>query len=234
MNDFFRFKQFTVKQDQAAMKVGTDGVLLGAWASLLQAGTILDIGTGTGLIALMAAQRNAGAFIDAVEINDPAFRQAQENTKASPWAERIQVYHTSIFTFVPGKRYDHILCNPPFFTGSTPAPESNRNTARHCCNFSHVALLKTVDRILEAEGKFSLILPPDEARNCIAEAEKKRLFLSRLTDVIPMPGKSTKRMLLEFSRQIQTPDKKELILEITHHHYTEAYINLTRDFYLKM
>lgn len=234
MNDSFRFKQFTVKQDQAAMKVGTDGVLLGAWASLLQAGTILDIGTGTGLIALMAAQRNSRAFIDAVEINDNAFRQALENTKASPWAERIQVYHTSIFTFVPGKRYDHILCNPPFFNDSTPAPENDRNTARHCCNFSHAELLKTVDRILEAEGKFSLILPPDQAQNCMAEAEKNRLFLSRLTDVIPITGKSTKRMLLEFSRQIQIPDKNELILEISHHDYTEAYRNLTRDFYLKM
>lgn len=135
------------------MKVGTDGVLLGAWANLQNASHLLDIGTGTGLIALMAAQKNPETTIDAIEIDTDAYGQAQENITSSPWAKRIRIYNISIFDFFPSRKYDTIICNPPFFVHSTTPPGKSRTIARHCENFSHNALLDSVRQLLNENGQ---------------------------------------------------------------------------------
>ncbi|MDR1756232.1 MAG: methyltransferase [Culturomica sp.] len=232
MNSDFRFKQFTVRQEKAAMKIGTDGVLLGAWARLEQAGCILDIGTGTGVIALMAAQRNPAACIDAVEIEDDAAEQAAGNIAASPWKERITLHHLSIFDYAPPAGYDYLICNPPFFNRSTPTPESSRNTARHCIRFSHEELLKKAALLLTPQGRFSLILPPKEAEELIRKASLLSLFPLRITRVKPTPDLPVKRWLIELSRMPVLPEESELVIEWQRHRYTAEYIALTKEFYL--
>lgn len=232
MNEYFRFKKFTIRQDRTAMKVGTDGVLLGAWASLCPADRILDIGTGTGLLALMAAQRNSSAQIDAVEINEAAAAQAGENIADSPWTDRITVYPQPIQEFSPGKKYQHILCNPPFFVRSTPAPDKERNTARHCQELSHAELIRSVAALLETGGRFSLILPPGEAVLFRKEAATNGLYPAKMTGVRPNPGKPFKRILMEFTPFQTACLSDELTIEIVRHQYTPEYIALTREFYL--
>lgn len=232
MSNAFRFKQFVIRQEQTPMKVGTDGVLLGAWATVEKAGHILDIGTGTGLLALMAAQRNPQAWIDAIEIDENACLQAALNISASPWKERIQLFSVSVFHFHPSKKYDSILCNPPFFIRSTPPPDSGRTLARHCENFDHTALALTVKNWLSQQGRFSLVLPVREAEHLINPCRESGLYLSRLTRVLPNPGKPPKRYLMEFSLSPATTVTDELIVELSRHLYSEAYRSLTRDFYL--
>lgn len=231
---FFRFKQFTIRQDRTAMKVGTDGVVLGAWADLENAAEILDIGTGTGLIALMAAQRNPAACIDAVEIDPAAAGQAQENISASPWPERIRIHPVSISDFTPDKRYGCIICNPPFFVNSTPTPDTSRTMARHCKNLSHEELADQVVRLLKEDGHFYTILPPIEAGHLADYAHRHRLFVQQITQVIPNPGKSAIRYLMKFGFIEKKIQKTELILEVSRHHLTEEYAQLTKAFYLKL
>lgn len=214
------------------MKVGTDGVLLGAWANLAQATSILDIGTGTGLLALMAAQRNPATRIDAVEINAEAAREAQENRDESPWSERINIHCCSIFDFTPNCTYDSILCNPPFFIDSTKAPDQDRTTARHCVPLFHVRLLEVVNALLRPEGVFSLILPVTEARQLIPIAIEYGFFVYRITEVAPTPQKPPKRFLLEFGKEKREIVTDQIVVELSRHVYSEAYQNLTRDFYL--
>ncbi|WP_251620482.1 tRNA1(Val) (adenine(37)-N6)-methyltransferase [Odoribacter lunatus] len=235
MNDYFQFKQFIIHQDEAAMKVGTDGVLLGAWANLTTASALLDIGTGTGLLALMAAQRNPQSMIDAVEIDASAYRQACRNVAASPWNERIILHHVSVFDFYPPKKFDSILCNPPYFIASTPTPNESRTTARHCHEFSHTDLLEVSKRLLLPEGKLNLILPVTEAENLIRQADGYSAVLSRITKVKPTPQKPPKRYLLEFSfSSVNSLESDDLIIEYSRHHYSPEYQELTRDFYLNM
>lgn len=230
----FRFKQFTIHQDRTPMKVGTDGVLLGAWADSEHAHRILDIGTGTGLIALMSAQRNPSAHIDAIEIEPGACQQARENILASPWAQRIEFIPTALQNFSPGKHYDHIVCNPPFFIGSTKTPSAGRTLARHCDSLPHTELISHTARLLAPEGNFCLILPPQEARQAISEARFHHLYPSRITRVLPNPGKAPKRLLVRFSFADLPPSEDELVLELSRHVYSEAYIRLTHTFYLYM
>lgn len=232
MNNYFRFKQFTIQQERTAMKVGTDGVLLGAWANMEKARHILDIGTGTGVIALMAAQKMEEATIDAVEINLEAYEQACENVKQSPWVERIKLHHLSIFDFNPGITYDRIICNPPFFIESTPAPDKNRTQARHCLDFSHKNLLQSVKRLLSDNGHFCTILPTNEAIQLISLARQENLYVSRLTRVLPTPVKPPKRYLMDFTSAPGTSLEQDMILELSRHQYSDEYIQLTKDFYL--
>ena len=232
MSTPFQFKQFTVAQNNTAMKVGTDGVLLGAWSTTTE-GSILDIGTGTGLIALMLAQRTKTALIDAIEIEQEAHQQATKNILDSNWSTRINVHHSPIQHFKPSKKYELITSNPPFFINSTKSPNTERNAARHTGNRTFSDLIYAVTQLLKTTGIFSIILPITEAKQFILLAEAQKIYLNRECMIKPTPTKSTKRMMMEFSFRKTTVLKEELTIETeTRHQYTKEYISLTQDFYL--
>lgn len=214
------------------MKVGTDGVLLGAWADLEHAGTILDIGTGTGVIALMAAQRNPQASVDALEIDTEACEEARENVEASPWKERIRVFGCALQEFKPKQGYDCIVCNPPFFVRSTQTPDYHRTLARHCETLSHQELAEHAARLLNPEGCFCTILPVAEAGQLTEYARHAGLFPKRITYVHPTPEKAPKRILTTYVKQESTPEEEHLVVELSRHHYSKAYTALTKEFYL--
>lgn len=234
-NNYFKFKQFTISQERCAMKVGTDGVLLGAWADCENAKTILDIGTGTGLIALMLAQRST-AHIDAIEIDQSASEQAGENVTKSPWKSRISVINKSLqqFTEQIDKKYDLIVSNPPFFQNSLYAPNQSRTNARHNASLEYEDILDASLKLLSNNGTLSLILPYLEGTMFIVKAAEKGLYCVRQTNVLPNPGKAPKRLLLEFTKIKKPLVEQEIIIELNkRHEYSDAYKNLTRDFYLK-
>lgn len=214
------------------MKVGTDGVLLGAWASTTE-DRILDIGTGTGLIAIMLAQRTKTALIEAVEVEEEAYHQAKDNIENCNWSNRIKAHHCSIQNFDTTSKYNLIISNPPFFVASTKAPNKERNTARHTDNLSFDDLIKTVIQLLKPDGIFSLILPTVEAEKFIQLAVHQKLYLNKKCIVKPNPTKPSKRTLMEFSFLQKETMETELIIETeTRHQYTKEYISLTKDFYL--
>ncbi len=237
-NSYFRFKEFVVRQAGAAMKVGTDGVLLGAWASLTGGeGRILDVGTGTGLIALMAAQRTAGTLIDAIEIDPAAAEQARRNVEDSPWADRISVEAVSLQELSERAdlpRYDHILSNPPYFVDSLKPPDAGREAARHAGQLTYDELAAGVARLLAPEGRFSAIFPYEESALFVVRAAIAGLYCVRRTNVHTAPGRPVKRVLLGFSRTRPASVKEEtLIIEnAARDGYSDAYRQLTRDFYL--
>ena len=215
------------------MKVGTDGVLLGAWTSIKE-GRSLDIGSGTGLITIMLAQRNERVFIDAIELDTNAFKESLENINSCDWSNRIIVYNCPIQNFQTDKKYDLIISNPPFFIDSTKAPNSERNSARHTDNLPFNDLINSVIRLLNPDGIFSLVLPVTESEKLIELAQGNNLFLNRKCIVKPNPTKPSKRVLMEFSFQQKEIIKEELTIETeTRHQYTKEYISLTKDFYLK-
>jgi tRNA1Val (adenine37-N6)-methyltransferase len=234
----FRFKQFTIEQDRCAMKVGTDGVLLGAWANLAQAETILDIGTGTGVIAIMAAQRTIAlqAQVDGVEIDESAYLQAQENMAKSPFANRLTVTHQSIQDFEPvsGRKYDVIISNPPFFTGGTFSGNQDKNNVRHTVKLPHGDLLHATQRLLNKNGRFCLILPWLEGLRFIEIARNYHFYCTVMTEVRPKLGKNVERLLLQFEWADKKLVKNELILMLEkgqRNDYTPEYIQLTNQFY---
>ncbi len=230
-NQYFQFKQFTVWHDQCAMKVGTDGVLLGSWADCSDAKLILDVGTGSGLIALMCAQRS-NAHIDAIDISREAFNQATYNVLQSIFSQRINVYLTSYADFFPDKKYDLIVSNPPFFEKSLKSPDLNRSLARHNDSLSFESLIvKTVD-LLSPEGKFAVIIPYDLFQVFDEIAYNNNLKLRQKTMVRPKPETPFKRVLAAYSVEEVGVDEKELVIEISRHVYSEGYFELTREFYL--
>ena len=231
---FFTFKQFTIHHDRCAMKVGTDGVLLGAWTNVDSSSRILDIGTGTGLIALMLAQRNPEAFITAIDIDTEAVEQAHENILCSPWKNRVEVVRQDICTYTPDTLFDTIVSNPPYFIDSLKCPNNQRNTARHTDTLDAEHLLSKVAELLIPNGRFSLILPADQINDLIRLATKHNLYPSRHTAVITRPGLAPKRTLIEFRKKKETLQTDELVIELERHVYSADYIALTKDFYLKM
>ena len=228
----FRFKQFAVEQDDVAMKVGTDGVLLGAWADCEGAKRILDIGTGTGLIALMLAQRNTEAKIHAVEIDSTATQRARSNFDMSPWAERLDVECCAVQAFEPGEKFDLIISNPPYFVDSLLPPDAKRSTARHTHDLTFEELDKAVCRLLADDGRFALILPTAEFEKYLATTH---LHLVRRCDMHPTTGAAVKRVMAEFAKsEIATPVHENITIEQQRRgDYTEEYRTLTKDFYLK-
>ena len=238
----FKFKQFTIHQDRTAMKVGTDGVLLGAWAPIAPtAQCILDIGTGTGLIALMLAQRYPSLNITAIDIDKSSIEQATENIKNSPFAQYITTHHTSLQSYNPEEKYDAIVCNPPYFVASLKCPDSQRTQARHTDSLSFDELLSHSARLLNDEGSLSVILPITEGNQLIELAPKYGFSLTHLTEVHPTPTAPPKRLLLQFVMQNSQLNHSSLLIshssltiELARHQYTPEYISLTRDFYLKM
>lgn len=233
-NPFFSFKQFTIRHDRCAMKVGTDGVLLGAWTDIRHSRRILDIGTGTGLISLMLAQRQANATITAIDIDAEAVNQAQENIQDSPWKERITAVLQDLKTYRPQELYDTIVSNPPYFIDSLKCLDSQRNTARHTDTLDMHTLLYQTSLLLTPEGRFSIVLPAEQTNTLIEAAGRVGLYPSRHTAVITRPGLAPKRTLMEFTRQKEAFQAEELVIELERHVYSEAYIALTKDFYLKM
>ena len=236
-NGLFRFKKFSVSHGLSAMKVGTDAVLLGSWANIGDAKNILDIGTGTGTIALMLAQRsNDRAEIDAVEIEKTDAEQAKENFERSPWPNKLHIHHSSIQDFYPSRKYDVIVSNPPYFNNSQSPPDEKRYHARHTVKLNHNDLATAAKRLLEKDGKLSIVLPFDEGNQFIALAESNMLYCSRRFGFRTRAGKRIERWLMEFQNHPQTTETGEILLyknksgEI----WDDSYVNLTKDFYLKL
>lgn len=236
----FRFKEFTIEQDKVAMKIGTDAVLLGAWCALEDAfDTILDVGSGTGVIALMLAQRSFANTIDAVEKNDNAYEQTVENFENSDWGDRLFCYHTDFQNFADEiseeeETYDLIVSNPPFYTDEFETENSDRNEARFTSSLSFNDLIEGVSKILSEEGTFATIVPFKEEASFIELAKSHQLHVSRVCNVQGNPSSEIKRSLLEFTFKAQEVKKEHLIIEKERHQYTKAYVALTKDFYLKM
>ncbi len=233
-NPYFKFKQFTIFQDRCAMKVGTDGVLLGAWTGVEKAQNILDIGTGTGLVALMLAQRSL-AKIDAVEIDECSSMQARENVTLSPWKERINVYSSSIqdYAHYCTTAYHLIVSNPPFFENASKASEPARTVARHTDMLSPIDLLNISQKLLKPDGRLAVIYPIEAANSFQNTATKYGIFCQKKLLVKPTPTRSAKRVLMEFSTTQTNPVEQTLSIETDRHRYTPEFIDLVKDFYLK-
>jgi tRNA1Val (adenine37-N6)-methyltransferase len=236
----FKCKEFTIQQDKTAMKVGTDGVLLGAWCTVdAYPDAILDIGSGTGLIALMLAQRSDAMTIDAVEVDADAYEQAVENFEKSDWGDRLYCYNATFQEFAneiadEEESYDLIVSNPPFYKDAFESEDEARNKARFTSALSFEDLLEGVSKILSENGIFSTIIPFKEEENFINKAKEQHLFLNRICRVQGNKTSEVKRSLLAFSFQETKILETHLIIEIARHQYTEDYINLTKNFYLKM
>ena len=238
MSQPFQFKQFTVQQDKCAMKIGTDGVLLGAWAQLNNPFSILDIGTGTGIIALQMAQKSYAEMIDALEIDGDAFEQAVDNFESSDWSDRLFCYHASLeeYALEIEEKYDFIISNPPFYTSTfkSNSMEESRSVARHSENMSYELLLKSTSQLLEEKGSCAFIIPFEEEENFLKIGLKNNLFPNRITRVKGASTSPIKRSLLQLSFQEINVEIDELTIEIERHIYTEKYKSLVKDFYLKM
>mgnify|MGYP000553028493 CR=1 FL=1 len=234
----FQFKQFSLEQDRCAMKIGTDGVLLGAWAPLShQPFSILDIGTGTGIIALMLAQRSNAEQIDALEIEENAYEQATDNFEASPWNERLFCFHAGLDEFMeePEDEYDLIVSNPPFYAEDYKTNDAQRDLARFQDALPFEDIIEAADLLLSENGILAVIIPFKEEARFLTLANEFELYPTQITRVKGTHTTDIKRSLLALSRNtIENPLINELIIEIGRHEYTPEYIDLTKDFYLKM
>lgn len=243
----FTFKQFKIEQDRCAMKVGTDGVLLGAWADVAGAKKILDIGSGTGIIAIMLAQRSSqmsdkmtdsislSSQVHAIEIDDAAFLQSQENMEKSPFTNRLTAFHNSIqdYAKISSTQYDLIVSNPPFFTGGTFSSNQDKTNVRHTVKLPHGDLLHATRQLLDKNGKFCVILPLIEGLRFIEIARTYGFFLTKMTEVHTLVNKPIERLLLQFELYDKPLIKNELVVQNSdmRHDYTEGYKNLTKEFY---
>ena len=233
----FSFKQFSVNQERCAMKIGTDGVLLGAWAPLINnPNAILDIGAGTGVLSLMLAQRSTAEQIDAIEIDEDAYEQCVENFETSPWGDRLFCFHAGLDEFVddPEDKYDLIISNPPFSAEDFKTDDSQRDMARFQDAMPFEELIEAAALLLSDNGIFSVIIPFKEEAKFVSMCKELDLFPLQITRVKGTPTSDIKRSLLAFTRIEQTPLIDELTIEISRHQYTPEYIALTKDFYLKL
>lgn len=231
----FRFKQFQVWHNECAMKVGTDAVLLGAWVNLHNAASVLDVGTGCGIIALMCAQRS-DANIEAVEIDKNSVNQAKENFTMSPWNSRLTAYHESFTAFPSSRKFDVIVSNPPFFRNSLKPPDALRSAARHDDNLSYVSLIRHSAKFCSATSRLSVIIPYADFGYFTGIAGLNGFWLQRNTMVCSRPGERAVRCLLEFStNRCSAPVTGTLnIRKGQSNDYSDEYIALTREFYLYM
>ena len=233
----FKFKQFQVNQDRCAMKIGTDGVLLGAWTPLINNPyNVLDIGAGTGILSLMLAQRSNAEQIDAIEIDEDAYEQCIENFEASHWGDKLFCFHAGLDEIVdePEDEYDLIISNPPFYTEDYKSPTTSRDLARFEDALPFEELIEAAALLLSDNGVFSVIIPYKEEERFVSMCKELDLFPLKITRVKGTPTSEIKRSLLAFCRVEQTALIDELVIEISRHNYTPEYVELTKDFYLKM
>lgn len=234
----FQFKQFSTEQDRCAMKIGTDGVLLGSWTPIENNPfSVLDIGTGTGIIALMLAQRSHAEQIDALEIDEGAYEQSVDNFENSPWSDRLFCFHAGLDEFIeePEDEYDLIVSNPPFYSENYKTESNQRDMARFQDAMPFEDLIEAAALLLSDLGIFSVIIPFKEEETFLALAKEYELYPFKITRVKGTPTTEIKRSLLAFGRQ-EHPEiiTDELIIETSRHQYTKDYIELTKEFYLKM
>ena len=234
----FNFKQFTVQQDKCAMKIGTDGVLLGAWCPVdNNPFSVLDIGAGTGILSLMLAQRSHAEQIDALEIDEDAYEQCVENFENSPWSDRLFCFHAGLDEFVdePEDEYDLIISNPPFYSENYKTDDSQRDLARFQDALPFEELVEAADLLLSENGIFAVIIPYKEEERFIDLCAQVELFPVKVTRVKGTHTTPIVRSLLAFKRyELSVLTADELVIEISRHEYTDEYIELTKDFYLKM
>lgn len=234
-NEFFQFKQFTVRQQLCAMKVGTDGTLLGSWG-LAPDGVcrILDIGTGTGLIALMMAQRFPQAQVTGIDIDTGAVRQATENAMESPFKDRITILQADVTMMEDADGFDAIVCNPPFFDHSLTCPDQQRTEARHTVSLSYRQLMESAFRLLKNEGQLSVIIPADCRSLLESEAHLTGFFISRVCSIQTTPRKNPKRYMIEFRKQpVKEIDTECGIIELSPQERSPWYQQLINEFYIK-
>ena len=233
----FEFKQFSIQQERSAMKIGTDGVLLGAWVSIEKnPESILDLGAGTGILSLQLAQRCFAEIIDAVELDVDAYEECVENFEASDWGDRLFCYHASVQQFASEieDTYDLIISNPPFYSDDYKSDDLARNTARFTDTLPFNDLVLAVSQLLSKKGSFALILPRKEEEEFIRLASENGLFPNRICHVKGNSTSEVKRSLITFSFEKTETIFEELTIEISRHVYTKDYINLVKGFYLKM
>ena len=230
----FKFKQFTIFHDKCAMKVGTDGVLLGAWAPADGAERILDVGTGTGLIALQLAQRNPHARITAIEIDATAAGQAAENVSRSLGTDRVEVVCRDFRDYQPENRFDLIVSNPPYFIDALKCPDEQRCTARHAGNLNYDLLFRRSASLLKEQGVVSIIIPAEAEKTVVDTAWNHKLFPLHRVQVFTKPEKPCRRVLLNFGFEAKKCREEKLCIEMNHNEFTPEYVALTKDFYLKM
>ena len=234
----FNFKQFSVQQDQCAMKIGTDSVLLGAWCPIENNPfSVLDIGAGTGVLSLMLAQRSNAEQIDAIEIDENAYEQCVDNFENSPWADRLFCFHAALDEFVeePEDEYDIIISNPPFYSENFKTENIQRDLARFQDALPFEDLIDAADLLLSENGIFAVIIPYKEEEKFIDLCAQVELYPVKITRVKGTPTSEIKRSLLAFKRyELSTLSADELVIETSRHQYTDAYISLTKDFYIKM
>ena len=223
----FRFKQFSVEQELCAMKVGTDGCLLGAWVACREddIATVLDIGTGTGLISLMMAQRFLKARITAIDIDEGAVEQARINVEASRFAERIEMRKSAVQDF--SGKFDAIVSNPPYFVDALECPDSRRNMARHANTLSYSELMHSAYRMLNDDGEFSVIIPADYRSKMEAEAAIAGFHQSRVCAVFTSMKRPAKRYMLAFKKRLVPVESTSLVID------SDEFKTLLKDFYLK-
>jgi tRNA1Val (adenine37-N6)-methyltransferase len=232
----FHFKKFSVFQEGAAHPVGTDGVLLGAWADVTDAAQILDIGTGTGLIALMLAQRSApDAHVTGIDLHAGSVACAQQNFQLSPWKERLSVYETTVqdFAATTTQQFDMIVSNPPFFSELTVSPDPERSLGRHAATLSIPALLKSLNLLLAPAGKCCLILPEKEGRRLCELAVPLGLYCTKELQVRSQESKPVERLLLQLEREPGRFERNNMEIYAVGGGYSEAYLGLTGAYYLK-
>ena len=233
-NPYFEFKQFTVHHDRCAMKVGTDGVLLGAWTPVENRRTALDVGTGTGLIALQMAQRNPGLHVTAIEVDAGAARQAQDNVAQSPWADRIEVVCHDFGDCPLTGTFDLIVSNPPYFVDALKCPDSRRNAARHAGGLNYDLLFRRSSGLLSDGGCVSVIVPSEVESQVLSAAGNHGLYPLRRMRVHTKPGKPCRRVLMDFGRSLEPCSEQVLCIHQADGSYSPEYVALTGDFYLKL